>query len=680
MSVKAFIGGLNLKGIFFKNASGNQKISDRAYHKNSSGVVQKVWERTPGNSPLVPSGGVGGGGPPVDPPPVTIPDDEAIYNYYGMTLNIDQIQSREQSAGSETAHITTYLNTLRTRCNAQGHQFAVERDDMFSNLNTGVAYTTPNWFNLWQGHAISNGAVFFMHYYPADIAGWPGAAAGAISTQANWTLAQMIANYTTFKARLQWQVYAKMNNATVKNKTRVMIAQNEQDNVGIGSNNSGFSAYSTVVRDFGNTAALTADGLKLARRRHVFIQKVAYEQLHAITQNASTNMAEVTDVYMAWPSLAFPSRTNQDANQKIYFVDMCAEYNGIIFDYVDIISVHMHRVMSNMESYTNQPPADNAQSMYHICKIIEETNALRVANGMAVKKMPVMIDEAGLLINSPPGWETSASTIGVPSDASPTYTYDTGNCAFRLYRMGGMILEFCWYGLIAHVDYVIAYSGAYNYYSFQPNQSVNDSVDGLPMKVMHDWREHFKTWNFNLYDINLFTQGSFPNKSWNEYYKAYTWGAYIPMGTAAVNSLASGLPPYNGWRNITFGADGVVTMTSTYSVGRNLIFRPVWLRKPTLDHTVSVEINFPTVNANAKAKLRVRGYDKLNGLANSEVEVVGNDTAATGSNWKTVSVTVTHVGHGLAALNPVNYLLFCCDHNCVGTVRFRNPRVDYVAV
>lgn len=681
MTVKAFIKGIaQLKGIFFKDSSDNEKVSDRAYFKNASGTIAKVWERTPSNLPFTTDSGVGGGGPP-DDPPIELPADVAIYNYYGITLNIDQIQGSngDVSAGTETAHITTYLNTLRTRCAVQGHQFSVERDDMFSNLNVGVNYTTPNWYNLWNAHAISDGASFFMHHYPADVAGWPGAAAGSISIQAGFTLAQMASNYSTYKARLQWQVYTKSINSTIRAKCRVMIHQNECDNVGIGSNNPGFNAYNTIVRDFGATAALTADGKKLARRRNIFSLKVVYEQLRAISQSAQTTHAAINDIYVAWPSLAFPSRTNQDANQIIYFAELCSEYNGVALDYCDILTFHLHRVMSNIESYSNQPPADNAQSLFHMWKILEETNTLRVANGMAEKHMPCMIDEAGLLINSPSGWDTGTNTIGVRTDGSPTYTYDDGNCAFRKHRSGMMLFNMCWFGLIAHVDYVIAYSGAYQYYSFQPNQSINDSVDGLPMKVMHDWREHFKTWNYKLYDINLFTQGSFPNKTWQEYYKGYTWGAYIPMGTAAVNSYASGLPPYNGWRNITFGADGIVTMTSTYSVSRNLIYHPIWLRKPTVVHRVSVQVNFPTVNANAKAKLRVRGYNKLNGLVNSEVEVVGNDTAATGSNWKTVSVDITHVGHGLDNLEPINYLLFCCDHNAVGTVRFKNPRIDYVA-
>lgn len=655
-----------IDGVFYKTNNAGVPV-ERVYLKNNAGTSVVVWEPNGTSSSASTEDVI------ITDPAPDLPPDIELFSIYGVTLNVDQISSHEQSAGTTTERINRFMNIIGSRC-ASSHIPICERDDSSTALAMGVAFTTPSWFTTWSSHPTAANQFFVAHNQFANCAGLPGASAGTSAVQSTFSAAQTETALATYLNNIKWNVYARCVNTTFRSKTKIFLFQNEPENTGIGSGISGVVAADAVVRDFPAAERTTATGITLALKRWIIHAKAVYEQLHDISQLANTNLAD-PGIYYFGPTFAFSTRTNMSGNQRWTVEQFFTTFNGLALSYLDGITTHMHRVQTTIESYTNQPPADNSQSFYHVWKIVEEANVLRVANGMAARNLPMMTDESGLLINSPGGWETTDSPAAYEWDG---FTFSEGQMQWRKYRAGNMVIACMWYGLMLWIDYVFAYSGAGQYYMWKPDQDdtwpVSAGGDGLGMEPFADWVDHHDIWNINNYDINTFTQGSFPVKTWQEYHLTYSWGAWLPMGSAAGDTYASGRPPYLGWENITFSG-GMVTMTNLRAASRNLICRGVALRKPDRQHVCSVEINFPTSNASARAKFRVRGYNKLNGLAETAVEVIGNNTLATGSNWYTAEVTIDHTGHGLANLNPANYLLMCCDHNNVGTVRFRNPRI-----
>lgn len=579
--------------------------------------------------------------------------DENINSIYASTLNLDVCSRKSDSEQDE------YYNSLNRRWS--GRYLIGFREDLGAIVNYPNKWTPVTWQRDLYTRTFLKDKFLILHAYAGNANGKPGG---------NTPLLAEAADHSAWIRNMRWAIYQKLQ--FYGDRAKIVLCNNEPDNVGIGSGKTGSNAYDVFIEDLPASVRRTVDAKRLQRKRLIWQCKAVWEQMHGINQDADMQ-APPHPGYFFGPSLAFPSRAVADSNQMWHMDELFSEENGEILSYMDGISVHNHRVHSRIESYDNTPPPKNAFSLYNTWKAVETANALRTPGNR--RRLPLMTDEAGINYNSSMGTWSGGTVIIPATSAVPAGT--SHNLELRKYRAGQQFMSCCWFGMSLMTHYVQTYTGhpTFNLWSPEPNDiwDTKEGGDGLGFKPYPDWMDTQKIWDHKRYDINTF-QPQFPTKTWQEFHFPYTWGVYINQGLAP-NGTPLTSPPYNPWKNVTFGDDGVVTMVAGNGADRNLIMRPVWLRRPTRIHRFQVKINFPTSNANAKAKIRIRGHNKLDGLENLELEVQGNDPEATGTNWKTVGLDFTHSGHGLQYLEPVNYALLCCDHNAVGTVRFKEPEV-----
>ena len=101
--------------------------------------------------------------------------------------------------------------------------------------------------------------------------------------------------------------------------------------------------------------------------------------------------------------------------------------------------------------------------------------------------------------------------------------------------------------------------------------------------------------------------------------------------------------------------------------GRNLAYRPIYLRR-LVPHRFEVDV---TLSGGASAKLRARGYNKLDGRA----QVV--DASRDSRTLRVEFLPRQHgMGHGLP--DPA-YVLIALDHDGRGTAAWSNPRITLLA-
>jgi hypothetical protein len=586
---------------------------------------------------------LGGGEPP--------PDD--IHSIFTSTLNMDI------SGTKTTSEQIAYNNALQARWS--GKYLIGFREDLSAVVDYPNAWTPRAWQRDLFTIPILQDKSIILHTFAGNANGKPGGDTPLIAEAAD---------HSAWIKNMRWAIYNKLK--FYGDKAKIVLSNNEPDNIDIGSSKGSLNAYDVMIEDLPTTVRRTSDAIRLQRKRIIMQCKAVWEQMHGIDQDPDMQ-APPHPGHFFGPTVAFPNRQVTDPNQIWHLDEIFSEGNGEILSYLDGVTVHNHRVHSRIETYANQPPSLGGHSMYHAWKAIETANALRTPADR--KRLPVMTDEAGINYDSANGTWNGGTVIIPATTTSPAGT--SHNFELRKYRAGQQLMSFCWYGVMLVTHYVQTYTGhpTFNLWSPDPNNiwEVADGGDGFGFKPYPDWQDTQNIWDHRHYDIQSY-QPVFPAKTWEQYHLPYTWGVYIDQAVAPTGTPLT-TPPYNPWNNVTFAADGVVTMTAGNGAARNLIMRPVWLRRVTRTHRFQVKVNFPTSNASAKAKIRVRGHNKLDGLENLEVEVVGNDAEATGSNWKTIAIDFNHTGHGLQHLNPANYALLCCDHNAVGTVRFKDPEI-----
>jgi hypothetical protein len=532
---------------------------------------------------------------------------------------------------------------------------------------------------------------------PLVAPGKPGTAAGTLAAQAAADLPTLWYSHAAWIGNIKWNTHLKLEDVPT---TRIVLASNEPDNLSIGSAIPNVSAGETVATDFpagtGLGERLSADGVTLALKRHVLAARAVYEQVHAIDVPSGARTTPFPAVCVG-PTVAFPCAARptaaedaaQNAAQIWTLTQLADTWGGEILRWYDAMTAHNHRVHTRIESYENVGPADRLNAMYHLWKFQERCMSYWPASERVSK--PLMITECATYWDSANGtW--SGGTELIPSSTGQGKTWPPAtshNIRLRQYRD---CMQFCmmlWNGVIVEGKYATAHSGAKSTCRFDSRSDATsiwataDGGDGLHFAPLPDWAPLLDLRNQHNYDHgrNNFP-AAFPVKPWTEFALAKSWAVWFDMATAPTGIPITS-PPTTWWENVFFGTDGVaageVEMrgwgSGTAANRRNMIMRPVWLAHPTRRHRFQVKVNFPTSNASARAKIRVRGHNKLWGIENLEVEVIGDDAEATGSNWKSIGIDFNHTGHGLQHLAPVNYALLCCDHNAVGTVRWKEPEL-----
>lgn len=187
-------------------------------------------------------------------------------------------------------------------------------------------------------------------------------------------------------------------------------------------------------------------------------------------------------------------------------------------------------------------------------------------------------------------------------------------------------------------------------------------------------------------DIDGFT--STGNLSWSIPIVAKTWQSYWKDWLVWFNQAQDPIDgpsttnPFTEWNFVTFAAN-LITMSNRS--GRNLVMRLINSRyvaqhAPSatsngivgVPHTFTVECRLSS-SATGRARVEVRGYNKLNGLV-SVVSATVIGVAGTGT-WTPLTVTWTHVPHNNPKLpDPLTSVLLL-DHNGSGTCEWRNANL-----
>jgi hypothetical protein len=422
-------------------------------------------------------------------------------------------------------------------------------------------------------------------------------------------------------------------------------------------------------------------------RRVILTVRAQAEALRGIDL-PSGHAAGARSAHLFGPCNAFPAMLKgiNGANHIWDLTQLADTWGGEIMRWLDGVSVHNHRIHSRLGSYDNVLPALNDNTLANAWRFQERAMSYWPASERQYK--PVMNDEGGTYYDSLPGtW--NGGDIVVPSITSRGRVWAAATShalALRSYRDHMQFLAHLWFACVREVKYNISHSGAPVSNRWDPRPA-SIGADDRPFAPLPDWALLNAILDPTAYDHgrNNFPN-TFPVKPWTEFNDPRSWGVYIDMGRAG-QGVALVDPPWEGWRHISFGTGAVppgeVEMRGWTLAGeapRNLIMRPAWLAHPGRQHLFRCKINFPAGTTNtARAKIRVRGHNKLWGLENLEAEVRGGNTAPGGGtgpdNWATVEVPFQHVGHGLTHIPPVNYALLCCDHNAVGTVRWKDPEL-----
>lgn len=557
--------------------------------------------------------------------------------------------------------------------------------------------TPPAWLVAARDHPAMAERRIILQPSEAAAPGKPGTAAGSLAAQAGASLDALWASHAAWIRNVKWNQDRKL---AALPGVRVVLRSNEQDNIGIGSVTPGSTAGELAVDDFpagtGAGQRLSADGITLALKRQVLLARAAKEQMLGIDVPSGARTTAFP-AHCAGPACAFPvmrkptsaEDPRQNAAQIWDLTQLADTFNGEILRWYDAVATHNHRVHTRIEGYNNAAPPEQQNCLYNLWRFQERCLSYWPASER--RYVPLMVTECGTYWDSQNGtW--NGGPIYIPTTVSRGQTWFQAceqNIKLREYRDAMQFCMMLWNGAIIEAKYATCHTKALsgNRWDFRPDDlslwPTLDGGDGRHFKPLPDWAALVALRNEANYDHgrNNFP-GVFPTKAWTDFAKASSWAVYFNMSTAPTGTPLTS-PPTVWWQNVFMGTDGVEAGTmemrgwgaGTAIDHRNMAVRPVWLAHPSREHLFRVKVNFPTSNANARAKIRVRGHDKLYGIRNLEVEVIGNDAAATGSNWKTIELAFRHTGHGLAHLDPVNYALLCCDHNAVGTVRWKEPEL-----
>ena len=406
--------------------------------------------------------------------------------------------------------------------------------------------------------------------------------------------------------RVKWRICQFLNKYAGKDTLFGFEGPNEPDN------KASEGAWADIMQDYSSmyTSAAVTEGT----RRMKLMAKWIREQVKATNMlTGITN--DPSNALVCGPALAFPSSALSDSNQFYLLSDLLAD--GEYKEQVDAITYHNHNQCgTSICDYANTKPRSTVYSPQHIW------DAIQGSSGKT--EMPIFSSETGVALDRNPG----------------TYGDAWQLCAWRYANGYG---GHCWYGVSTWLTYTTQ-GGPWNW------RLITDS----PYSSTALWEAINYFANNDKFKLSNYTP-TFVTKDYTEFWKNDTWSVYFTQ--LEIPTVVTG-NPFSAWSRVTFSG-GTVTLAPG---ARNLIWRNVIF--PNLkSRQVIAKVHFTAVNANAKAKLRLRGYNKLNGLEAQEFEVIGTTT-----DTQTLTLSFTPSRHGITTLPDNISCLLAIDHNGTGTL------------
>lgn len=606
---------------------------------------------------------------------------EPLVTMRDETLNFDSMSAL--TAPQKTMYRTAVLSR-------SGTKFLGWREGMAERVDHPNDFTPASWLTDSITAMSADPSKFFWAQTWAVLSnGLPGdGTAENMAILAAQTLPQMWASHATWIRNIKWSWLKKRQRTGFK----LSLLVNEPENFAIGTGIAGVTAVEATVRDFPAGLRNTPNGILLSVKRHVIAARAAMEASLGI--DLPPGSPTFTDTaYVLGPSLAEGHQTGYKSAFWWGYNDLADAFGGEYMRHIHGLSIHLHRVHSRIFSYTNVEPGANDNCFYNAWAF--QQRAMSTWPAGERRYLPIFNDEGGSrhggIVPSTENGTWNGGTEVYPQVTNARGTWDaatTHNLELRKFRDGMMACAHMLYGISRHCVYARSLSNAtpHNMWDSRPTEvwTKASGGDDLGFRPFSGYAHYEKCYDPSTYDIAGFPT-VFPTKDFTRFGEPWTWQAYFDMNRPP-NETPLTTPVWWGWYYIKFGIDGVTPgevemrpWSKAGYVARNLIMRPVWLRYPTKQHVFQCKINFPAGTTNtAKAKIRVRGHNKLWGPENLEVEVVGGTTTPGGGtgtdNWATVSIPFYHTNHDLD-VPKANYAILCCDHNAVGTVRFKEPRI-----
>ncbi|MBK8174272.1 MAG: hypothetical protein IPK66_03000 [Rhodospirillales bacterium] len=426
---------------------------------------------------------------------------------------------------------------------------------------------------------------------------------------------------TTWGDNIRWRLHQMALPFPTADDAVGWLHPNECDNADM--------TFGDFVRD------APANEAQVAMDRLILLAKMMWQELRTGPFSYRT---EPHPGFILGPTIsraAIAALTAANGDDKFSIYDILTRNNGEILDFYDGIDIHNHMVSRILE-FNNKEPGLKEYNLFQGWKSLQEANRLRVLAGKQERLLPITSTESGVSDTPPNG----------------VYVKDYINhSALRGYtRMHVMFCAMHWWAISLWTIFSFGRTGG----DVAP-YDFTEGVDGVPKA---DWPVLLDIVDYRKYSIDRYTS-EILQKTWEDFNKPYTWCVHVLQNVEPEAGITEGNPwPTTNWARVTFPG-GRIDMTSG---GRNLVYRPVHLTSLG-PHKISVEVQTTGI-----AKLRARGYDKLNGLAEQAEQ-------STSASWTTIEVIFTPRQHSVTHLPNPCYVLICLDHNGVGTASFRNPQI-----
>lgn len=551
---------------------------------------------------------------------------------------------------------------------------------------------------------LKNGNKFlYLNSFPGNANGKPGTWSTAVSPSAAYTAATealtawATEDFATFKTRHATFIanvkYAWLKKLSILDSTLVVNCQNEKDNSGIGSGKGSLAAVDVIMEDFPAALRRTPNAIAVGMRRYCLIAEAAQECMAGINLPAGTTALD-RPWYFSGP--AYAQETMPTIAPFYYGLrDLNTHFNAMYHKNLNIVSGNKHRIFSDLTRFDE---SEVPETTNHIINLWRWQDEATIINGSTHK--PVVNTEGGQFaqfgvtsasVESKNGtWSGGTTIVPVTTNSRGTFGPYTDQVYKLLeYEAHMSVIHDMWYGLIGRVLYSNSFSGMLACNNCHWDPTVIDAVDGLPFSRFPHYDLLRKCWEPTLYDSRYWNSG-FTDKDWTKFNELWTWGVF--KNERVKPSRVYPDNPYLPWDYTFFGTDsvpsGVMEMRPWASLtgynkttnDRMIACKPVYCAYPNREHRFQVKVQVPSSNAATRAKLRVRGYNKLRGHVGLSLLINGNDPELVAPNWKTVGIDFNLVGHGLSAYPEMNYALCVIDYeNGTGatSIQFKEPEILY---
>lgn len=315
--------------------------------------------------------------------------------------------------------------------------------------------------------------------------------------------------------------------------------------------------------------------------------------------------------YILGPCLA---RTQPDSNPGVYTNWDLAQYNnGEIIGLIHGWQSHQHREQQVPTGWNGEAVGGGSGSFYHLWTARNEANRLRatLAGGShAPRLIPVCSTESGVGLTQ---------DVGAYADRE----------LLKAYKLGQQWIGYHWYAVSMYMNYAMQLSGAPPDYNFFTDALASRSFTS-PAGTSTLWEEWKKITNIETHDINSFS-GTIPAKSYWQFGYFYDWGILARMDSP--NPISSSGNPFGEWQASRVEMPGGSIILKAASGGvRNTAAKIIYLRE-VRPYRLQFDV---AITGSAQMRLRARGYDNTDGLA---------EVTDTTSSSRTLSVTFTPKRH-----------------------------------